>query len=315
MRGTNEVIGSHRGHVAILGLVLSAAVGFPPIFRHPLTYAGNYLRIEDVTESDNIDKAFRALADRTRRRLLDALRREDGQSLSELCDGVSMARQSLTQHIDLLADAHLITIIHRGRERRHYLNPHPIHEMQTRWIREFDEHRLDVIDAVKHRAEETAMSTSTDSDFPDYVYVTYIRATPQAVWDALTDAAITPIYWSGIANVSDWQEGSEWTHRKGGAPDGDYDIWGRIIESRPPEKLVFTFQPAAQSLDEPGSVVTYELKTEGESTKLTVTHTDLPDAGMLKGISQGWPAILASLKSYLETGESLTYGDWQKPTE
>ncbi|WP_198397625.1 ArsR/SmtB family transcription factor [Brevibacterium antiquum] len=258
-----------------------------------------------MTDADDLDKAFKALADPTRRRLLDELRRENGQSLRDLCEGVSMARQSLTQHIDQLVDANLIVVIRKGRERRHYLNPHPIHEIERRWTRDFDQQHLDVIDAVKKRAEETAMTTT--SEFPDYVYVTYIRATREDVWDALTNADITPIYWSGIANVSDWQAGSEWTHRKNGDPLGDYDIWGRILESRPPERLVFTFQPAAQPLETKGSIVTYDIKQTGEVVKLTVSHTNLPDKGMLNGISQGWPAILASLKSYLESGEPLPY--------
>ncbi|MCI4010799.1 SRPBCC family protein [Brevibacterium sp. ZH18] len=147
---------------------------------------------------------------------------------------------------------------------------------------------------------------STD-EFPDYVYVTYIRAAREDVWDALTNADITPIYWSGIANVSNWQVGSEWTHCKDGDPTGDYDIWGQILESSPPERLVFTFQPAAQPLETQGSIVTYDIEQAGEVVKLTVTHTNLPDKGMLNGISQGWPAILASLKSYLESGEALHY--------
>ena len=263
-----------------------------------------------VTHDGDLDSVFKALADPTRRGILDALRLENGQSLRELCEGASMARQSLTQHLDLLVEANLVVVIRQGRERRHYLNPHPIHEMHQRWTREFEHKHFDAIDAVKHNAEESAMNT--DNDFPDYVYVTYIRADRQTVWNALTDATITPIYWAGIANVSDWQVGSEWTHRKGGDPTGDYDIWGKVIESRPPEKLVFTFQPAAQNLQDEGSIVTYALEVEGESTKLTVTHTNLPDRDMLNGISQGWPAILASLKSYLETGDSLAYGEWEK---
>ncbi len=280
----------------------------PQIARHPLTYAGIYLHIREVNDPDDLDAAFKALADPTRRRVLDSLRLENGQSLRQLCEGTAMARQSLTQHLDILVDANLVVIVRRGRERRHFLNPHPIHEIQQRWTRDFDTRHFDVIDAVKHRAEETAMNSN--EKFPDYVYVTYIRAAKQEVWDALTDSDITQIYWGGKANVSDWQAGSTWKHRNNG-PEGDYDIWGKVIESRPPEKLVFTFQPAAQGLDNEGSLVTIEIGESGESTKLTLTHTRLPDKAMLNGISQGWPAILASLKSYLETGDALAYGSWQ----
>lgn len=154
-----------------------------------MTYAGNHLHIEEVTNDGDLDSVFKALADPTRRGILDALRLENGQSLRELCEGASMARQSLTQHLDLLVEANLVVVTRRGRERRHYLNPHPIHEMHQRWTREFEHKHFDVIDAVKHNAEESAMNT--DNDFPDYVYVTYIHATAQQVWDALTDHEIT----------------------------------------------------------------------------------------------------------------------------
>lgn len=274
---------------------------------NPLTYAGKYLHIRDVTDADTLDKVFKALADPTRRRLLDVLRQEDGQSLSELCEGLSMARQSVTQHLNLLVDADLVAIVRHGRERRHYLNSHPIHEMQNRWTREFDQHHFDVIDAVKRRAEETAMTTT--EEFPDFVYVTYTRATPQQVWDALTDPEITRLYWDDVAVVSDWQVGSSWAHHKGG-PDRKADVWGKILETDPPKKLVFTFQPIDQDLDDEGSVASYLIEQSGEVVKLTVTHTNFADAGLHTGVSKGWPAVLAGLKSYLETGQALPDDSW-----
>ncbi|WP_231445362.1 ArsR/SmtB family transcription factor [Brevibacterium zhoupengii] len=260
-----------------------------------------------MTDADSLDKVFKALADPTRRRLLDVLRHEDGQSLNELCEGLSMARQSVTQHLNKLVDADLVAIVRHGRERRHYLNSYPIHEMQNRWTREFDQHHFDVIDAVKRRAEETAMSTT--EEFPDFVYVTYIRSTPQQVWDALTDAEITRLYWDDVAVVSDWQVGSTWAHHKGG-PDGPADVWGRVLETDPPHKLVFTFQSTNQELDDEGSIASYLIEQSGEVVKLTVTHTNFPDNGLRNGISKGWPAVLAGLKSYLETGHALPEDSW-----
>lgn len=271
-----------------------------------LTYAGKHLHIRDVTDADDLDTAFKALADPTRRRLLDALRQENGQSLRDLCEGISMARQSLTQHIDQLVDANLIVVIRKGRERRHYLNPHPIHEIERRWTRDFDQQHFDVIDAVKKRAEETAMNTD---EFPDYVYVTYIRSTPQEAWNALTDHEITRLYWDDVAVVSDWKVGSSWAHHKGG-PEGEADVWGKVLEAEPPRKLVFTFQPIDQDLDDEGSVASYVIEQAGDVVKLTLTHTNFPDKGLLEGISKGWPAVLAGLKSYLETGQPLPAESW-----
>lgn len=218
-----------------------------------------------------------------------------------------MARQSLTQHIDQLVDADLIVVIRRGRERRHYLNPHPIHEIQRRWTRDFDQQHFDAIDAVKTRAEETAMNTA--NEFPDFVYVTYIRATPQDVWNALTDPEITRLYWDDVAVVSDWQLGSPWAHRKGG-PEGEVSMWGKVLETDPPNRLVFTFQSPDQELDDEGSVASYLIEGSGDVVKLTVTHTNFPDEGLHIGVSKGWPAVLAGLKSYLETGHPLPEESW-----
>lgn len=250
---------------------------------------------------------FKALADPTRRKLLDALRRDNGQTLRGLCEGIEMARQSVTQHLDLLVAASLVIVIRRGRERRHFLNPEPIHEIERRWIQDFDRPHLDVLDVVKKRAEESAMSET--EEFPDYVYVTYIRASPEDVWEALTNADITAIYWNGMANVSDWRAGSPWTHRIRDR-DGHYDIWGKVLKSDPPYRLEFTFQPAAQALEEPGSVVTYQIEPGDDIVRLTVTHKNLPDQATLDGISKGWPTVLANLKSYLETGGPLPSDSW-----
>src|ERR1700759_330365 len=101
-----------------------------------------------------MDVVFKALADPTRRTLLDRLREQNGQTLRELCERLGMARQSVTQHLDLLAQANLVTVVRRGRERLHYLNPGPIHEIEQRWISGFDQPRLQTIRAIKAQAEE-----------------------------------------------------------------------------------------------------------------------------------------------------------------
>src|SRR4029453_9046171 len=97
------------------------------------------------------DKVFKALADQTRRYLLDSLRENNGQTLSELCRHLDMARQSVTQHVGVLEAANLITTVRRGREKLHYLNPVPLHEIQERWISTFERPRLLALSAVKRR--------------------------------------------------------------------------------------------------------------------------------------------------------------------
>jgi uncharacterized protein YndB with AHSA1/START domain/DNA-binding transcriptional ArsR family regulator len=255
-------------------------------------------------DDDGVDPVFKALADRTRRRLLDRLREHDGQTLRELCERLGMARQSATQHLDLLVAADLVTVVRRGRERLHYLNPVPIHRLQQRWISAFDQPRLDALSAIRDRAEEHAMTTP----IPSYVYVTYIRADADQVWRALTDADLTARYW-GHANVSDWRPGSPWEHRRTDG-SGALDVVGTVLESDPPTRLVITFEDSPDA-DRPPSTVTFLVEPHQDIVRLTVTHEDLPNREMLDGISSGWPAVLANLKSLLETGDVLPQAPWE----
>ena len=100
-----------------------------------------------------MDQVFRALASAQRRRLLDALRKETGQTLGELCEHLDMTRQAVTQHLNRLEDANLVTTLWRGREKLHYLNPIPIHQVYQRWIVRYEEQHLDVLHDLKKRAE------------------------------------------------------------------------------------------------------------------------------------------------------------------
>ena len=263
-----------------------------------------------VMTDEALGPVFKALADPTRRLLLDRLRHRNGQTLTELCGSLEMARQSATQHLDLLAEANLVSVVRQGRERLHYLNPAPIHEIGERWIAAYDAPRLATISAIKHRAEEYAM-TDTKKSVPTFVYVTYIRASSEDVWQALTDADLTARYW-GHANVSDWLPGSPWEHRR---VDGSaaVDVTGKVLESEPPTRLVITFEDSDD--DRPGgpSVVTFLVEPHDDIVRLTVSHENLPNTDMLNGISRGWPAVLANLKSLLETGDVLPTAPWNMP--
>lgn len=260
------------------------------------------------------DDVFRALADPGRRRLLDMLHERSGQTLSDLCAGLDMRRQSVSQHLALLETAGLVASLRDGRRKLHYLNPVPIHEIRRRWIWKFEEPRLAALDAVKQRAEEHAMSIAHDSipaPVPDYVYTTYIRATPEQVWEALTDADITARFW-GHAQVSDWRIGSRVDHvRTDGS--GIADVSGLVIEFDRPRRLVFGFGDPAH-FDDPThepSVVAFDLEPGEGIVKLTVTHTALTTAEERGNIGQGWPAVLANLKTLLETGEVLPQDPWE----
>ena len=247
-----------------------------------------------------VDDVFRALADPTRRRLLDLLRERAGQTLGELCGSLAMTRQSASQHLAVLEAARLVSTVRRGREKLHYLNPVPLHDIQERWIDKFEEPRLRLLSAVKRRAE------SAMSDRPSYVYVTYIESTPEKVWYALTDADLTADYW-GHANVSDWQPGSRWEHRRTDG-SGIADVAGTVTEATPPRRLVTTWDDPA----DPGnpSRVTFDLEPFHELVRLTVTHEDLPDEQARTEVGLGWPAVMANLKTLLETGRTLPTAPW-----
>ncbi len=250
------------------------------------------------------DLVFKALADPTRRALLDHLRERNGQTLGELCGPLAMARQSATQHLGVLEAANLISTVRRGREKLHYLNPVPIFQMQERWIGKFDRPRLNTLAAIKRHAEEDIMTGQ-----PDYVYVTYIENTAERVWDALTSADLTAQYW-GHRNVSDWQPGSSWQHVRTD-DSGIADVIGTVLESNRPRRLALTFDsPGATPPDGP-SRVTFLIEPYHEIVRLTVTHENLPDDQAREAVSAGWPAVCANLKSLLETGHVLPRAPWE----
>ena len=257
------------------------------------------------------DVVFKALADPTRRQLLDMLHERSGLTLNELCEGMNMRRQSVSQHLELLEAANLVTSIRDGRRKLHYLNPVPIHEIQTRWIWKFEEPRLEALGLIKGRAEEIAMMTTGTATIPDYVYTTYIRATPEQVWHALTDPDITARFW-GHAQVSDWKVGSKVDHvRTDGS--GIADASGTVVEFDPPYRLTFGFDDPKLT-DDPAyeqSLVTFEIASHRDIVKLTVTQTRLRTAEDFQAISMGWPSVLANLKTLLETGDVLPQAPWE----
>ncbi len=250
------------------------------------------------------EKVFKALADSTRRYLLDTLRERNGQTLGELCDQLHMARQSASQHLNVLESANLISTVRRGREKLHYLNPVPLHEIHERWIDKFEQPRLGALSAIKRRAQEHAMT-----DKPSFVYVTYIQSTPERVWEALTEPRLSAQYW-GHSNVSDWHVGSQWEHRRVDGSDVA-DVIGTVLESIPPRRLTMTFEAAGETSPEGPSKVTFQIEPYHDIVRLTVTHENLADHQAVVDVSLGWPAVCANLKSLLETGHVLPQAPWE----
>ena len=142
-------------------------------------------------------------------------------------------------------------------------------------------------------------------EMTSFVYVTYIRSTPEKVFEAITRPDIAKRYW-GHENVSDWQPGSTWQHVRAN-DDRTVELVGEVIESSPPSRLVISWANASQA-DDPDahSRVTFDIVEYDDMVRLTVSHDDLvAGSGMANGISKGWPAVLSSLKSFLETGRPI----------
>jgi DNA-binding transcriptional ArsR family regulator/uncharacterized protein YndB with AHSA1/START domain len=261
----------------------------------------------------HLDEVFKALADPSRRLLLDSLNERNGQTLRELCSGLDMARQSVSKHLAVLEAANLVTTVRRGREKLHYLNAAPINEITERWITRYEQGRVHALADLKKALEDTPM------DRPTFVYTTYIRTTPERLWQALTEPAFTERYWD-ITFDSDWKPGSTVSWNQRGVTIADADQV--VVESDPYRRLAYTwhtFTPewaaafgvtdeARERLAaERRSKVTFDIEPlDDDQVKLTVVHDDLEPGGRLVSmISQGWPRVLANLKTLLETGEPL----------
>jgi uncharacterized protein YndB with AHSA1/START domain/DNA-binding transcriptional ArsR family regulator len=265
-----------------------------------------------MAANSEIDEVFRALADPSRRQLLDSLNGENGQTLRELCAGLHMARQSVSKHLAILEAANLVTTVRRGREKLHYLNPAPISDIGERWITRYERGRVDALADLKHALEAGPM------DRPSFVYTTYIRTTPEQLWQALTDPAFTSRYWNATFET-DWKPGSTMTWDLGGIVVANPEQV--VLESEPYRRLSFTWHTFSPELNdalrltdavrehiaaEGRSKATFELEPVGDSVKLTVIHEGLDPDGHVKSlIGDGWPRVLSRLKTLLETGETL----------
>ena len=239
---------------------------------------------------------FKALADPTRRDLLDELFRQDGQTLGMLEERFSMTRFGVMKHLRVLEDAGLVVTQRRGREKLHFLNPVPIRLIHDRWVSKFAEPWAATLTGLKHQLEERHMQK---------VFEIYIKTTPDRLWHAITDDASRRAYWFGVGVTSDWTPGSPYL---AGSPMSPTPIFGgENLDVDPPRRLVQSYN-ALWSDDvkaEGTSRVTWLIEPIGDSCKLTVTHDQLRDDAN-EQVYGGWPQVLSGLKTLLETGESLT---------
>jgi uncharacterized protein YndB with AHSA1/START domain len=246
-----------------------------------------------------VDEVFRALADPTRRALLDELLRDDGQTLGSLEARFDMTRFGVMKHLRVLADAGLVVTRRRGREKLHFLNPVPIRLVHDRWVTKFAEPWVAGLSDLK-----TALEKTMEPRTMEKVFEIYIRTTPERLWEAITDPAIRSKYQFGAGTHCDWQVGSrlEMQHPAGGLL-GE----GEILEVDPPRRLVQTMRAlwGDDVRAEGTSRVTWEIEQIQDSCRLTVVHDQLRE-GANDELYGGWPMILSGLKTWLESGELLT---------
>ena len=277
----------------------------------------------------DMDAVFRALGDPGRRRLLDRLNECNGLTLTELCEGMGMTRQSVTKHLTVLEAAGLVTTLRQGREKLHYLNAAPINDIADRWMHSYDRTRAAALSDLKTALEATTPMDTTEhtTHGSTFVYSTYIQATPERVWQGLTDPAFTTRYWrhpksGGITMTSDWKKGSAYDVAYGEHALVIRDPEQVVLEADPYRRLSYswhTYTPewaAAHGVDpeqaadwaaEPRSKVAFDIEEFSPGVvKLTVVHdSEVPGSVVVEGAAQGWPAVLASLKTLLETGAPL----------
>ena len=248
---------------------------------------------------DSTAPAFRALADPSRRLLLDGLFERDGQSLGELTARLpDMTRFGVMKHLDVLEQAGLISTRKVGREKRHYLNPVPIRRIHDRWISKYAAPVVGAMSALKGHLEAPPMAVPPDEI--EHIYSIYVNASPERVWRAITDGDETVQYYYGTRVNSDWKVGSRVSYDY---PDGKVAADGEVIEFDPPNRLETTFLARWDPEVEAEGPIrhVWELEAEDGQTKLTVTSKGLKRGSKnAESFGNGIVYIVSGLKSHVE---------------
>jgi uncharacterized protein YndB with AHSA1/START domain/DNA-binding transcriptional ArsR family regulator len=240
-----------------------------------------------------MDAVFKALADPTRRRLLDQLFKKDGQTLGALERRLPMTRFGVMKHLRVLEKARLVVTRRSGREKLHFLNAVPIRLIHDRWVSKYAETWTAALSELKRDLEKTM----------EKVFEIYIKTSAEHLWEAITDPEMRRKYNFGALVTSSWTPGSHYEGSGGGMPIFE----GENLEVDPPRRLVQSFQAlwGEDVKHEGASRVTWEIEPVGDSCRLTIIHSQLRE-GANPQLYGGWPMILSGLKTLLETGELLT---------
>jgi uncharacterized protein YndB with AHSA1/START domain/DNA-binding transcriptional ArsR family regulator len=250
------------------------------------------------------DAVFKALADPQRRRLLDSLADEDGQTLLRLETRLPhLTRFGVMRHLRILEAAGLVVTQRVGREKHHYLNPVPIRLIHDRWISRYADRTLGTMAALKRHLEEVPMTA------PKHVYSIVIRTTPDALWRAITDGDETVRYYYGTRVQSDWTPGATITYAYA---DGSTAADGEVLAIDEPRSLTMAFHARwDDEIAAEGPVrMTWAIEAHGEGAcQLTVTTEGFAAGSRIESeFSGGIVHIVSGLKTLLETGQPMLAG-------
>lgn len=250
-----------------------------------------------------MDRIFKALNDPTRRSLLDALRRQDGQTLRELerdpAQGMGMTRFGVMKHLAVLEEAGLVVTLRRGRFKHHYLNVLPLQEVLDRWIEPLlrKPAARGILDLKRHLEGQTVPETDAK---PAFVMETYIRCSQDALWAALTSPDEVPHY-HFMASAARGTLGAPGDAMEFLLADGSALLTTRATAIDPRSRIEVTFEPHWGD-DRRPTRVAYRIEPRGRACKLTVEHYGLTPEAM--GIRDGWARLVSGLKSRLESGQA-----------
>lgn len=249
-----------------------------------------------------MEKAFKALSDNNRRKMLDIIKNQPGTTVNELTEHFSFSRYGVMKHLKILEDAELLTYIREGKFKKMYINVMPIQTIYDRWISKYSALWANNISQLKYKLETGVDMSKSDKK---QVYVTYIKTTKEKLWKALTEGELTKQYFYGTELTGEIKPGGKIEY-VGVDKEGNkkVEVTGNITELKPHEKLVheFDFPGSAES----PSRVTYEIEETEGLVKLTLIHDQFDvDSKAFEEAQGGWPYILSGLKTLLETNQAL----------
>ncbi|MBL8018565.1 MAG: SRPBCC domain-containing protein [Leptospirales bacterium] len=249
---------------------------------------------------------FKALADESRRRILDIVKVNAGISVGDVAERFDFSRFAVMKHLRILEEANLLKIQKDGRFRKIYLNSVPIQMIYDRWLSKYSRHWAKGLTRLKYQLEDEEKIMNKEVK---QVYVMYIRTGIEKLWKALITADITPEWFAGMSVRFEPKVGAPLTYETN-APDGKIMrlVQGKVLEFLPQKSLTYSFslQVDEKVKADKESRVRYELEDLGETIKLTVTHDQFEsETQSYVGTSQGWPMHLSNLKTFIETGKVL----------